>query len=121
MTRINIVPIFSKRDDSSLNAISKNQGTFKATNENTDATMMMMMIIVYDCVNDLRQTPRRRSGDDWQTAVNVRTFCRRALPRACAMVGEAVANTSVRAMMRASHESPRIFHEILKRYLYTRN
>lgn len=25
--------------------------------------------------------PRRRSGDDWQTAVNVRTFCRRASPR----------------------------------------
>jgi len=68
----------------------------------------------HDGVNDLRQTPRRRSDDDWQTAVNVRTFCHRTL--LFRNGGRLVAaDMSVNAIKRVTYL--RIFPDFISKYV----
>ncbi|TGZ57024.1 hypothetical protein DBV15_09675 [Temnothorax longispinosus] len=56
-----MVPPVSELND--FNAVPKNYGMTNGNASGDDDN--------HDGVNDLRQTPRRRSGDDWQTAVNI--------------------------------------------------
>ena len=70
----------------------------------------------HDGVNDLRQTPRRRSDDDWQTAVNVRTFCRRALPRFRNGGRPVAADMSVKHD-RTRHVSANLFPDFISKYV----